>query len=144
MSKTKKPGVRERFRVLAGVFNPHNFVTRFGEKGVDDYVISYYGPGRATAARTSVWSPHRQVAPKGHWQDYGAKAFVGSRRSSQPEAIKWATAQFGLTEWVPCPADPTALIPKAVRDRGLAWLKKADRLQESDPTRDQPPTGARR
>lgn len=137
-------GVRERFRVLAGVFNPHNFVSRFGEKGVDDYIITYHGPGRAMAARTSVWSPHRQVAPKGHWQDYGAKAFVGARRGSQPEAIKWATAEFGITAWVPCPADPTALIPKTVRERGLAWLKAQEKKAKSDPARDQRPTGGRR
>lgn len=124
MSSVKvKVKVVDQFREH-GVFNPHNFVSKFGKRGVDDYVISYSPPGRASAAKSLVWSPNRKVAPKGHWQDYGAQSFIGAKRSSRPEAITWATEHLKLADWVPCPADPNALVPKAVRDRGLAWLRR--------------------
>lgn len=126
--KPKPPSVRDQFRVLAGVYNPHNFVSKFGKKNVDDYAMTYHPPGRASANKTTVWSPFRKLVPKGHWQDHGAKAFTGARRKSQAEALAWAAEHLKITEWVPCPADPTALIPKTVRDRGLAWLKKATTL----------------
>lgn len=140
--KPKKPGVRERFRVLGGVFNPHNFVVRFGERNVDDYVITYHAPGRASPYKTTVWSPHRKLDPKSHFMDHGAKAFTGPRTHSRPLALAWAAEHLEITEWVACPADPTALIPKTVRDRGLVWLKNAERLLK-DPTHDRKPAGGR-
>lgn len=136
----KTPSTVDRFRAL-GVFNTHEFALRFGTKGVDDYVVTYrpYESRTLSGNETSVWAPGRKLNPAGHWQNYaGGKIFHGPRAVSRPLAVAWATTEFKITDWAPCPVDPSALVPKTVRDRGLAWLKK------QDPARDQPPAGGRR
>lgn len=170
---TKKLSTIDRFRAL-GVFNPFEFASRFGTKGVDDFIITYhtYESRMLDGHKATVWAPGRVIDPEAHFLDRGAKAFHGNRAEAVPKAMAWAKAELKLADWAPCPVDRSSWVPKAVRERGLAWLKERERTRlcpvcgdkitvtgrtkdgrmigscgdafAPDPARDRKPTGARR
>lgn len=126
--KPKRASTPDRFRAL-GVYNPYEFARKFGTTGVDDYIITYhpYESRTMNGHKTTVWAPGRKVNPNSHFLDNGAQAFHGGRAESLPKALAWAKTKLKLADWEPCPVDRGSLVPKAVRERGLAWLKEQER-----------------
>lgn len=118
----------DRFRAH-GVYNPYEFATRFGTKNVDDFIITYhpYESRTMNGHKATVWAPGRKVNPKSHFLDNGAQAFHGNRAEAVPKALAWAKTTLKLDDWAPCPVDRSSLVPKAVRERGLAWLKAQEK-----------------
>ncbi len=55
--------------------------------------------GYAQCDKSSVYSPFFNTEPKSAWCDNGMKSFVGNRKESLPEALAWATAKYGITDW---------------------------------------------
>ena len=91
----KRASTHDRFRAL-GVYNPYEFASRFGTKGVDDYIISYhpYESRTMNGYKAIVWAPGRKVNPDSHFLDNGAQAFHGNRAKALPEALAWAKAEL--------------------------------------------------
>jgi len=110
-----------------GIYNVSGMLERFAEKGKD--VACCFTPWAAREMRgnvTHVYSPSHKTNPEAHWMDRGRKAFYGNRKRSMPEAVAWATKQYGVSDWAPCPTDPQSVrIPKVVRERAMAAIKAA-------------------
>jgi hypothetical protein len=108
---------QERLRA-AGIINTWDILTKFAAEGLDVACdFSGKGPARSyECAKTRVWRPKHKTDPNAAWYDYGRKTFVGTREESMPLALKWASEKYGITQWVPCPTDRNAKIPKEVLD----------------------------
>ena len=112
---------------LHQVYNTHDILKKFGEKGKN--VSVSYSPvpsgrmGMCECDHTSVYSPSFQTDPKAHWKNQGCKTFVGNRARSFSEALAWASTTYGIQEWASCPTDGRTRIPKDVLDRVKEFLK---------------------
>lgn len=121
----------DRFRA-AGVVNPWDLLTRFGEKPLDVALTFHpYMSRSMNCARTEVWSPNRKLVPSdGHWMDRGNKVFNGRREKSHAEALAWACEQTETApeDWVPAPVGSRGTyVHKSVRDAALKWLKEFEK-----------------
>ena len=107
------------------IFNTWELLKAFGDKG-KDISVQYYSavPRSVRCASTQVWSPSFNTDPDTAWYDYQKKTFSGTRKESFEEAKKWASAEYGIEEWVPCPMIRGTHVPKYVVDRAKAFLKK--------------------
>lgn len=115
--------VRDRLRSLK-LYNTHDLLVRFGDRGRDVAVFYYPGEARGLCYRAAVYSPSHRTDPHSAWYDQKQKTFSGPRRESVPAAIAWASARYGVEDWAVCPLDPSAKIPQYVRDRALATAKE--------------------
>ena len=117
----------DRFRSIK-VFNTHELLLRFGEKGKTDVAVSYtaYEARSMRGNATTIYSPSHKTDPNGAWYTYGHKSFVGNRAESLPEALAWASDRYGipLDDWVPDPTQRGSYVPRDVREKALAALKK--------------------
>jgi len=96
-----------------GVYNTHDMLTHFRVRGISPIACVYFQSETMRSGRSAVFSPFRKSDPDAPWYNYGKKTFVGKRAESMPKAIAWATEQYGIEEWAPCPFGG-AYIPKAV------------------------------
>lgn len=112
------------------VFNPHNFTSIGGGK-----VWVEYDPqqtGRMAVGHASGYNVHGvgfKVDPDGPWYNYGAAVFTpfhykGDRHKARDEALKWASEQFGITEWVKAPWRET-WVSRECYDRVMELLASA-------------------
>lgn len=117
--------VKERLWEL-GLFNTHELLKRFADPGRDVACLYYPSQTRGSCAKTQVYSPSHDTDPSAAWYDYRKKTFVGLRTDSMPLAEVWASAVYRVEHWVPCPTDPSARVPLAVRTRALKFIKEND------------------
>jgi len=115
-----------------GVINTWDLLKKFGVPHKTDIVVSYYPPESRSVrpARSHVSSPSHRTDPKASWYDYGNKSFPGYRDESVPEAVKWATETYGITEWAVDPTDPSGRVPKVVRDMAVAALTAYEKEEQ--------------
>ena len=107
------------------IHNPHNLLSRFGDREHD--VCVSYAPASTRMAGASgarVFSPFFDAAPDAPWYDYKQKKFVGRMAEALPKAKAWAEEQYGATEWVNFPGSRNSYVPKRVLDRALAAAAK--------------------
>jgi len=118
--------VIERLQAIR-VFNTHDVLLRFG--GEKDVALVFQGSGGdardLTVHGTKVYSPRFKTSPDSPWYDNGMKFFIGKQAESMLAAKAWASAQYGIMHWAPCPTDKNAKIPKRVRQVVLAALADA-------------------
>lgn len=110
------------------VVNTHELLLRFGVKGRTDVAV-YFCPAQPHLVRpalTCIYSPSHKTNPGGAWYDYGRKSFVGGRVKSLTEALAWASDRYGipLDDWVPDPTQRGSYVPRDVREKAFAALKK--------------------
>ena len=104
------------------VFNTHGILTRFVVLDVTSISCTYAPADPMHSHKSTVYSPFFKTAPDAAWYDYGCKAFVGKRSESMPQALAWAEAQYGVSEWAPSPFG--GYIPKAILDAAKKAAKE--------------------
>lgn len=119
------------------VHNNGDMLRRFGSKS--DAAVEYFSPpaGRMGWGRfhhTQVRHPsksHPVIPLDDKWPHrHAVKRFMGLRRDSLPEALKWVAANIG-GDFVPSPFG--GYLPKPVIDRARAAVKAAV-LSEQEPS----------
>jgi len=129
IAKPRKLPLKKRLEKI-GIINTWDLLKKFGVPHKTDIAISYYPPeGRSVRpARSQVWSLSHRTDPKASWYDYGKKSFTGYHDESVPEAVKWATEKYGITEWAVDPTYPSGRVPKVLRDMAVAALAKFEEM----------------
>ena len=107
------------------IFNTWELLKSFGDEE-KDIAVQYYTtePRSARCASTKAWSPSFNTDPDAAWYNYKKKTVTGNRKESFEKAKVWASAEYGIEEWVPCPMIRGTHVPKYVVDRAKAFLKK--------------------
>jgi hypothetical protein len=84
------------------IHNPHNLATATHTQIVVAYVPADTGRG-GQAAHWTVYSPYFETDPNAAWYNHGCKTFMvwgrHDKEAMRLEALSWATAQYGITEW---------------------------------------------
>lgn len=104
------------------VRNTHGILKRFVVLDVTSIGCTYAPAERLRPHKSRVYSPFFKTDPDAAWYDYGCKAFVGKRAESMPQALAWATDQYGVSEWAPSPFG--GYIPKAILDAAKKAAKE--------------------
>lgn len=104
------------------VFNTHELLVRFRLRDVPSITCFYELAESWRPQKSAVYSPFGKTDPNAAWYDYGCKAFVGKRSESMPQALAWAEAQYGVSEWAPSPFG--GYIPKAILDAAKKAAKE--------------------
>lgn len=123
--------LRDRFRA-AGIFNTYQILERFAKPGRDVACLYHTSEPRSCMCHgTKIFSPSHKTDPGGAWYNYDCKFFIGRRVDSMLRAIAWASKKYGIAEWDACPMDPSARIPREVRQTALKFLKEHE---QTNPT----------
>lgn len=108
------------------IHNPHNLLSRFGDREKDVAVVFIAAQPRfIRASGTRVFSPFFDTDPQAAWYDYKQKSFVGNMAESLPAAKAWAEEQYGITEWSLYPGERGMYVPKRVLDLAKAEVARA-------------------
>jgi len=108
------------------ITNEWDLLKRFGESGMDVFVLYVRPDSRSTMAQvTKVVSPSHSTDPHAHWYDNGCKTFTGPMRESMKTATEWASQRYGITDWVRSPFFSSAMVPGYVLDKAKTFLKES-------------------
>lgn len=98
MKKLTKSALSKKRRI----YNSHNFCTAGGGK----VLIMYRPHDRGRGGQCAAWQVagvYFSTDRRAYWRDYGCKTFVcdsTNRDAKLDEAKRWATEEYGITEWV--------------------------------------------
>jgi hypothetical protein len=124
MTKTE-----EKLRTV-GIYNAHGVLTKYAEAtgAAVPPAITYQTQELGRMFRCASWRvirPGFETDPNAHWQDHKQKTFAAvypqtDKAPKLEEAKAWATARYGITEWVTIPGLRDTRFPIEV----AAWVKQ--------------------